>query len=182
MNAEVLMKLKTTGLFLIATLMFVFGMAEQSTAQDRSDDLDRPVRVLISGISGQLATEVTGGDFNQKIDFNYPSKQLSDFDLMVIFTDHFFEALDEEIVRALGFVESDFQSNDEDNFLTVLTAEFEGDETPFPILVINRRHFYARDRTCHVPLLRDLILKADWPGVLDRERDYKLASDCGNSS
>lgn len=158
--------------------MFIFGPVDQSLAQDRADELDRPVRVLVSGITQQLIQEVRAIDVDEKIDFSYPSADLSDFDILLILVDEQQDAFDLDLFTKFGFSRDTLPERGEHPFMTVVSVEFEGDDTLFPVYVVDRRKFYSRDTSCHAPLLNELILRPDWSSVADRQTNYKLASDC----
>ncbi|WP_170761865.1 hypothetical protein [Ruegeria lacuscaerulensis] len=172
------MTIRMIGAFFFATIALLVCQLEDAVAKNRSDELKRPIRVLVSGITDQLIQEVRATDTDERIDFSYPSSKLSDFDMLVILVDEYQDAFDVDLLTQMGLGSETLPSNGEHPFIVVLSVEFEGDETPFPVYVIDRRQFYARDTMCHSPFLSDLILKPDWKSTINREADYKVASDC----
>lgn len=145
---------------------------------NRSKELDRPVRVLMSGISDQLLQETRKLDTENKIDFSFPSQNLSDFDLLIILVDEYPDAFEVNPFSQFGFESNVLPERGEYPSMVSVSVEFTGDDEPFPVHVIDRRFFFSRDRSCHPLLLMNFIIQLDWKSVVDNARAYTDASDC----
>lgn len=145
---------------------------------DRSDILGRSVRVLLSGVSSQLVQEVRQIDPEERIEFSYPSQNLSDFDLWIILVDEYEDVFDINPFPKLGVDPSILPKQGEYPPMVNVRVEFAGDDIKFPIYIIDRRFFFARDRACHAKLLRDLITQPNPKIVLDQEKGYLSDLEC----
>ncbi|WP_171209564.1 hypothetical protein [Ruegeria sp. HKCCA6948] len=172
------MKTAQLSLFQAMLLFILIGTPGSAESQDRFDELNRPVRVLVVGVTNQLLGEVRALDVEEKIDFSFPSNNLSDFDMFIALVDDFEEAGELKIVADLG-VEKSFVANEgEAPFSIEVNVRFAERVRPFDLIAVDRRQFYARDITCHSVFLKDLILSLDFSQTIQSESHYKLTKDC----